>query len=727
MSRPRRRSLAAALAAAALAGEADAQFAPGWQISGTNTARAERYGSNGDRLQSPYQLDLGNMGYDELNLAARFQDSPYSLWRFTVSGVVNGSPYRSPFDGIVPERLNATREDGEAPIPYRVEAGDFFAFTSLRTLQRSLKGASLELQPFVTDPQVRQSVVAFAGAFQPYWRDATWSRDNTVGASYLLEHARAGRINVNVLRNERSADAALGAPAREQVVGSVAGETTRDLGRWKVRLEGEAAAFKGDPEFGAPGDPATDRRDHGVFAQVSGFDPAWSWRLRAERYGKDYRPNGAIVQPDRRSLEAHLGYAFAGGLALRGRYQDYRDQFDSDNPLETRVVGANLSGPVPALGLSALLDGFVQDQERRDGSLDMRFGSATLTLNKAFANGWVGQALLLRQESENRRDAAFDSRTSQAQASVIVPLALGTWRGSVAPGISYRDVTGPFATRDLQPTLMLSAFDGAHRLNLSAGFLAQEPRVDGRSDVDTVNFAADYRYRIGAHELGVDWTVFDRRPSSGPSTRAYRVGVFWTLFLDQAPAAAPVRASIPLPAAELTAAGVSRSPDLLVRIAPGADLEASVRILAEGGIAGGIRQPGAVVYETRLLAELEQRQRFVLAHEAGRIERSALVVSLAEQGTGDDAARVYERVRRQLLDRFGNPSFTFDEGAFGPSFAADLAAGRFIRLTEWQTQAGNILRLGIPRRLDGLARIEIHHARRFPSPRDTNWGLDAIR
>lgn len=728
MSRRRLLPAAVALATAALSGESAAQYAPGWQVSGTNTARGEHYGTSGDRTQSPYQLDLGNMAYDELNLVARLQDSPYSLWRFSVSGVVNGSPYRSPYDGVVPERLNALRENGEAAIPYRAEAGDFFAFTSLRTLQRSLKGVSLEMQPALGSPDLRHSIVVFGGAYQPQWRDANWDVDNTIGASYVLEHPRAGRLNVNLLRNERAALAANGTPQREQVVGSVAGETLQGFGNWRIRVEGEAAAFKGDHEFGTPSDPAVDRRDHGLFAQVTAFDANWNWRLRGEQYGKDYRPNGAITTADRRSFEAHVAYMFNGGLMLRGRYQDYRDQFESDNPLETKVFGANLSGAVAPLGIAGTLDGFVQDQERRDGTLDSRFGSLTLTLSKPFANGWVGQAFLVGQQTKNRLDSALDTRTSQAQASVIIPLAFGNWRGSVAPGLLYRNVTGPFATRDWQPTIMVSAFGGAHRVNATAGYLGQEPRVEGRADVASVNFAMDYRYRIGAHELGFDWTIYDRKPSPGQSTRAQRVGVFWTLYLDQAMAAAtPTRASTPIPVAELTAAGVVRSPELLVRLAPGADLESAVKTLAEGGIAGGVRQPNAVVYETRLLAELEQRQRLVLAHDAGLLERSALIVSLADQATGDDASRTYERVRRALLDRFGNPSFTFDEGAFGPGFAADLAAGRFIRLTEWTTQAGHTIRLGIPRRLDGLARIEVHHARRFPSPRDTNWGLDAIR
>lgn len=728
MSRGRALPAALALAVGGLSHGASAQFAPGWQFTGSNTARAERYGTGGDGTQSPYQLDLGAMGYDEFNVTGRLQDSPYALWRFAVSGVVNGSPYRSPDDGLVPERLNVLREDGEAAIPYRAEAGDFFAFTSLRTHQRSLKGFSVELQPVPASPGARHSFVFFGGAFQPNWRRAQWGDDNTVGASWLYEHAQAVRLNANVLRSERGAAPLTGTPRRDQVVGSLAGEATGDVAGWKLRAEGEAAVFKGDHEFGSTPAEGMDRSDRGFFAQVTGFDARWNWRLRGERYGRDYRPTGAVVPADRRSREAHVAYAFAGGLALRGRYQDYRDQFDGPNPLETTVVGASLSGPFSTLGLSGALDAHVQDQERADGTLDTRFTNLSLSLSRAFASGLVGQLFLLRQERGNRLDASLDMRTAQVQASLIVPFALGAFRGSVAPGLTYRDVTGAFGTRDWQPTLMLSASGGPHRLGFNAGRLDQGPRAGASPDVATVNMSIDYRYRTGSHEFGVDWTAYDRRPSPGQSTNAYRVGVSWTVFLDPAVTAPPARPAVPeIAVAPLAAAGVIRSPGLLARLAPGANLDASVKALADGGIAGGVRQPNAIVYETRLLAELEQRQRLVLVHDGGALERSALVVSLADQATGDDAARTYERVRRALLDAFGNPSFTFDEGAFNASFASDLAAGRFVRLAEWATRAGGTIRLGIPRRLDGVARIEIHHGRRFPGPRDTAWGLEAVR
>lgn len=721
-----RRAVRLGALAAIAAGPACAQVDPGWVLTGTQSARAERYDTSGDRAFSPYALKSGDMAFGDFSITGRRQDSPWRFWRFLVAGTVNGSPYRSLDDGVVPERMAIAREDGEAAIPWRAEAGDFFAFTSLRTQQRPLKGVALEFQPALATPALRQSLSVFAGTAQSSWRHLQWSDENTVGASWLLEAGSSGRLGATALSSERRASADPDAAALRQFVASLAGETTRGLGPWKVRVEGEAATFRGD-HGGAGTPPVLDRRDTGLFGQVSGFDARWNWRLRGERYGADYRPFGAAVTADRRSAEAHLAYAFAGGLAVRGRLQDYRDQAESANPLDTRVAGLQLSGPLGSSGTSVMVDAFTQDQSRRDGSLDARFTNATATASRAFAGGWTGQLLLLDQRTDNRIDDALDARTSQVQASAILPLRFGEFAGSVTPGLTWRHVRGAGATRDWQPSIALALSGGPHRLSLSAGRVAQRARATTTADLATVNASFDYRYRTGPHEFGIDGVLFDRDPATGEGTRAWRIGLAWTVALDGALAAATRAPATPLAVAPLTAAGVTPSADLLVRLAPDAELEASLAALSSGGLGTGGRQPGAIVFETRLLPEIEQRQRLVVAHEAGRITRSALVVSLGDAGALDDAARLYERTRRALLDRFGNPSFTFDEGAFGPRLAADLAAGRFIRITEWSTQAGTTLRLGIPRRLDGEARIEIHHARRFGGPRDTAWGLESVR
>jgi hypothetical protein len=240
--------------------------------------------------------------------------------------------------------------------------------------------------------------------------------------------------------------------------------------------------------------------------------------------------------------------------------------------------------------------------------------------------------------------------------------------------------------------------------------------------VATVDAALDYRYRRGRHEFGVDAVWFDRDPSGSPGTEAYRIGMSWTWYFE-APATPSPRGVastvVARPVLPPVAASLPRSAALLARIVPGHDLAATRRALAASGFGEGIAGARVVTYETRLLEDVEERQQLMVAHYGGVVDRTVLAVAL----DGGDPARTYERVRRALLDAYGAPSTTFDEGQWSPGFARDVAAGRLVRITEWSTASG-VLRLGIPRRLDGVARIEIHHARAFPSPRDPSWGVD---
>ena len=695
----------------------------GWQISGTNVIRAERYDASGDRTFVPYPF-LGNTGYDEFNIAGLSRPSPYSMRRFLIAGVVNDSPYRSQDRGIVPERLNFMAESGEWAWAWRAEAGDFFAFTTMRTQQRSLKGASVELQPAL-DPSIRQSIVLFGGAAQPSWRDAQWSDDNTLGISWLVDTDRFGRWNANVLRNERGANERFSrSEDQSQTVASLAAETLLDLAAWKLRVEGEVARMKGDYDSFDPAVDGRDRSDSGYFAQVSAFDPVYNVRLRAERYGRDYRPFGAVTPADRRSLEAFAGANLPQGLSLRLRLQDFSDQHESANPLDTRVAGANLSGSYAPWALSGMLDAFVQDSERDDRSIDSRFSQVALNLSRPMGGGWIAQLNAMRLDLDDHANDTFSSTTSQVQVAAILPVTWGVVSGSVTPGVMYRRITGFGATRDWQPTLSMALFGGPHRFTLNLGGLKQDPRLETAPDVATVNAAFDYRYRWGRHEFGVDATLFERRPSPGMDSSAWRLGASWTWFFENAPAAT-VRSS---PGYSLAQAApvpdrVALNASLLAKLTPGQPLAAVEQSLAASGIGAGVAEPRAQVYEARILEDVEQRQRLVVTHDAGIVDRVALLVSL--DGVAD-ASRVYERVRRALLDVFGAPTTTFDEGAWSTAYARDVAAGKLIRITEWATPTG-VLKLGIPRRLDGVARIEVHHARTSASPRDTNWGLEAVR
>jgi hypothetical protein len=711
----RRAGLAAALAIAV-----PAALAQEVAVSGTNTVRAERYETRGNPLGTPYPVTTST-GYDEFVLNLAWQPSGFDRWRGLVAGVANDSPYRSPDRGVVPERIAFARENGESAIPYRAEAGDFFAFTSLRTQQRPLKGAAVELQPASARADVRTSFLVFGGAAQNSWRHLQWDDDNTIGVSWLTEIG-ASRLAANVLRNARDAGGSTGPGRRSQTVASLAAEAPFVLGGTRWRAEAEAATLRGDHD--GAGSDGRDKRDASLFAQLSGSaaNASLAWRLRGERHGQDYRPFGAAVTPDRRAAEAHLSWTTAGYFSWRARLQDFRDGYETANPLDSRVAGLAASGPVPALGGSLNVDAFRQELGRRDGSVDQRNTVANAFLARPFGST-VAQVGLIYHRVDDRVQSGASPRTRQASLTLLHPLDLGLLKGSIGPGFTWRETSGGVsATRDIQATLALALAGGPHRLALNAGRLAQDPTLAANPDVATINFGLDYRYRWRQHEFGADVTVFDRKPSPGERTEAWRAGITWTWHFDAVPAASA------RPVATVAAASgpVTRDAGLLAAIAPGDDLAASFARLAVSGLAGGTRQAGAVVHEARLLADVDERQRVVIAFDGDRVERSALVISLAPSGSADDAGRLYDRVRRSLIDRLGRPTSTFEQGAFGPGYANDVAAGRLIRIAEWTTDRG-VIRLGIPRRLDGAARIEIHHARAFASPRDTAWGLEAIR
>lgn len=695
-------TLTLALAAAAAAQDVS--------ITGTNTVRFERYDTDGHRAASPFPVST-TTGYDELVLNLNWQASSFDRWRGLFAGVANDSPYRSPHRGFVPERMAIARENGEAAIPYRAEAGDFFAFTSLRTQQRPLKGLALELQPVLARPDLRTSVLLFAGAFQPSWRDFQWGDDNSLGLSWLTE-IRDLRVTFNALRNERGASPALAAAERRQSLASVAAEAPFRVAGSLWRAEGELAMLR------------EDRNDYGWFAQLSGglaAVPAVSWRLRGERYGRDYRPIGAPIAPDRRALEAHASFQSAGGLNWRARAQEYRDFLESGNPLDTRVLGAALFGPVAPLAATLNLDVFAQELERRDRTVDQRAFTANAFVSRPFGPV-VAQVGALYQRMDDRLLADADPRTKQVSLQVTAPLRLGSVSGSLTPGVSWREVTGsPAATRDVQASLQLAVFGGPHRLSLSAGRLAQDPSAAVAPEIATVNFAADYRYRWGRHEVGADVVLFDRKPRPGEKTQAWRAGLLWVYAFD----ASPQRAPAPVAIAASAGGPLALDVGLASGIAPGDDLDASLTRLSASGLSGGVRLPALVAFETRLLREVDHRQRLVLAHSAGRVERSAIVVSLAPGASAQEVSAAFEATRRALIDRFGRPASTFESGTFSAAYAGDVLAGRLVRIAEWRTDRGT-LRLGLPRRLDGTVRIEIHHAAAFASPREPGWGLDAL-
>jgi hypothetical protein len=61
---------------------------------------------------------------------------------------------------------------------------------------------------------------------------------------------------------------------------------------------------------------------------------------------------------------------------------------------------------------------------------------------------------------------------------------------------------------------------------------------------------------------------------------------------------------------------------------------------------------------------------------------SALVIGFQAEGESETVGQLFERGRKELIDRYGSPGRRVDEGDFSPSFVIDVNAQWLIRVME---------------------------------------------
>lgn len=706
-----------------------------WSLNGSNTLRGSVYDAHGPGAGSPYPFE-GDMYYDEFNVYFRKQATSFDIWRGEVSGVYNvNDDYRASRFGLVPERLNLSRVNGEAGVPYRFEAGDLFSYYSYLTLQRSLKGLQLELQPAFGLGDSHHSIVLTTGAGEPDWRDLTFNDNYYNGLSWLIQDANWGSWNFSLVHNYRDHSFKLGTLDRSQLVYSLAGEKSWELGSHFLTLEGEAAHFSGDHNGVAGAASGQDRSDNGYYMELRGRSRRlpWDYRLRLDYYGQDFRPTGAVVTPDRRSLEAHSGWRFDSGIALRARAQLFEDGFETTNKRITRTYGVNLSGRLlqfVADDVNGSLDAYVQNIDDELRTTDAESWTVNLNLNKPLPYDWTGRMTVFLQNVDDEGSLNADGLTRQLQLTADHAIAVAGFEGYITPGILLRSIRkGGRDTDDWSPTLALNLSRGPHSLSMDYRGLLENRLTTAAAltptDVDTHTFNLDYRYRYKRHQFGLEANLIGRDPQPGASTEAWRVSAFWTVSFDRPAPAARRLAAADTGAAGRPLAGGALTVDLR-QLAPGTPREQAARTLDNAGLDGGTRQGDFVVYEYPLLQDVFQRQRLAVEYDAGAVRRSAYIINFDDVGNRDTVMQIFERVRQTLIRNFGSPTRTYEEGEFSADFAADVNNQRLVRIVEWESGAGTI-RFGIPRRLDRAVRMEVQYARSFPPPGETLWSLEAVR
>ena len=516
----------AAFCAAHAPAYAESDILQDWAIDGYNTLRGDVYDIDGNKSASPFP-NAGFHGYDEFGLNASRQYSPYERLNVNLQGVLTASDYRSINDGLVLERMQFLYENGESGVPYRLQAGDFYAGISYRTLQRTLKGASVELQPFSTQTQ-QHSVLLFSGTNQATYRNFDYDDDAYSGLSWLIEDRDWGRASFNLIHAyQDEATATLTGTDNSQWIYSAAFEVPFEFLSQNMTFESELAFFDGDY-----GTAAMNQSDTGVLAQLSGRSQGLplDYRLRYERYGTDYRPNGAIVTPDRRSYEAHAGWRFDWGTYLRGRVQRFEDSFDSTNTQRTDLIGANLSGPFLnslVTGLTGNIDVYQQQIDNAFNSISMDTNVLNASFNAPVADSWNGQLSFYVQDSDDQLPSNSDSTTKQLGAGVFFPVDIGELSGTFNLGLALRDVRlSGTESHEIHPTINMNLANESHRVNANYGVLNQN-RVSGTNmDVMTQTAGVEYAYIMDNHEIGINGSYFDRNVNGSLDTDAWRAGLY---------------------------------------------------------------------------------------------------------------------------------------------------------------------------------------------------------
>ena len=728
---PKRRRLPPVVAIAAILASLPCAGEEGdVQVTGNNTLRIEHYNNHGDEAASSYPNE-GVHWFDELSLNLTQRPSPYDTRRAQFFGLYNSSDYRSDFKHLSAERWNLFQEKGDFLVPYRIEFGDYFSQLSNRTQSRSLKGGQLELQPQMDFLGADHSLLFFGGADQPAWRKFRAREDYSAGASWLMASKVLGDVDFTYVMNARDPSAARGNDDLDQHVLSLAWEKKFRFGEQEITVESELAKFRGDHDNVTNQRNGQNEDDNGYFAEINGrTGTPLSYRLRYERYGRDFGPLGAVVPADRQSYEGHATWAFKSGLRFRARRQRFEDAFETNNETDTDVYGINLSGPMFTRwvkDMTGSFDAFARLTQDDNETVDTQTYSGSFNFSKPVTENWSARPSLFYQQVEDHTPGGDIVRTYQVNLSADRRLAFAGFEGSVSPGITWRRVRDTTAdTDDVGPSLAFALARGGHSVGANLAYLNQNRRFQNSIDFDTHSASANYSYTTGPHSLGVEFDYRNLDPAHGDRSQDMRFAVFWTVnfgFKVKPSWLLPARRPQPPPARK----PVQVDPSLLARLTPGVSVDDATQMLDRAGIRGPAKLLSSLVYETRLFKEIGQRQRLVLVYDKKRVvQKIGLVIDFDDVGDVDTVEQLFGKVRTVLFKTYGRPAAFFEEGDFGLTFPIDVNTNRFLRLYEWMTPSGT-LRFGIPRRLDGQIRMEIHHAKRFPGVRNTLWSITEVR
>ncbi len=681
-------------------------------LDGDLMFRGDHYEVEGDGRNAPYPF-TGTHRYLDFNLELQRAVGEYENWHLRLGGVANDSRYRSSDRGAELERLRFTWEKGDAGTPFRFEAGEIYGNFTNRTLQRALRGFLLDLQP-VTRGSTRRSIQFLWGLARGDWKDPFTDRDQSVGLSVLEEHRDDLRLSLNWVANRR--DSTTLRSALSQQVFSLAFEKPLDV-QHRHSLESEYAWFRGDHEGdGTPGS-GSGKTDTGLFLQLRGQTNPFGYTWRFEEYGRDFRPVGANITQNRRALEGYLSWQLEKIRTLSFRMQRYRNGWESLNPVDSDTVGVSLNGQVsPHDKLYLSLNAYVDRADDHLDTVDSRSRTIDLNLSRPLRPNLNGRLGFAYRDFDNHLGATGDNRALQTvvgfDQSLLchgAPLTIGVNL------VRNRVDSSGIVSKDWSSGLTVYRTAGNQEFGLTWNAQALDYQPTANADVFANDLGFRWQRRNGDTVFGVELSR-NRRDE----TRAWRYAFYLGTEFAETLTRGRRR-----PKDETSATTGTTEAFEVTRVQIGASATELLERLKQSGIVmtrlGRLSTADYPVYQ-----DLFERQTLAIEEDnQNRIVRAGAVVRLEDFASSADIMDVYNRVRRRLLERLGNPTNSYERGAIGPTLADDIRSGAFVRVLDWQTPNG-MVRLGFPRRLDGRLRLEVQVAASFPRETEGLWGFENV-
>jgi hypothetical protein len=489
-----------------------------WRLFGSNEVLFEDFDVSGDESSSPYRLE-GSFFTDRLNLGVGYKPNGWRELVIRAEILGTNNDYFA-HEGAVLASLSVNLEDGGSAVPYRFGAGDLFVDFSRRTLQRQIRGTTIEVQPSFSGGD--HSFILATGSGEPDWSD-TFDDGGDIyfnGISYLWSSSSGTTSLVaNLIDASHAAGAEGAVPAltmdRDQLITSLFGQT-------KLRgldLEAEVSMVDDDPQ----GDAMS------VYAEVADNEGRLSWRARFEENELGYQPIGALgVIPDYRVAEAHARYALTPRSTLRGRVQRIDQNLDSTTlPMRrTNVLGMAWDArPIanrPFLRMEANVD--INDMNVA-GAGDQMFQSYRFRIADRITDAFDLSYELKVRDSDDDAAPAFDRRLLEHELMLGQAVRWGDVQGRIRGGAAYRRQFQNAAYESWSPLLEANLTSGEHDLRLHFGFMDQRFLSPLVADLEYQTRRLIYAYTPGNHAFALEVGDELRDRSDGAETESRRIAL----------------------------------------------------------------------------------------------------------------------------------------------------------------------------------------------------------